>query len=81
MALNWLKVPLLLIEFNLILKAAQKPETSECFLMLFFGTMVMLAGSYAGVPDSLEAGIDVIRLGTAGTWQTASRCIRPPFLH
>ena len=54
--------PLLLSEFNLILKAAQKPETSECFLMLFFGTVVMLAGGYAGEPDPLEAWIGVLQV-------------------
>ena len=60
-------VPLLMIEFNLILKAAQRPETSECLWTLFLGTVVMLAFDYAGEPDPLEAWIGFFRLCTTCT--------------
>ena len=42
---------------NLILKAAQKPESSECFWRLFLGTVVKLAFCYAGETGVLEAMI------------------------
>ena len=41
---DWsITVPLQMIEFNLILKAAQKPVTSNCFWWLFLGTVVIVA--------------------------------------
>merc|ERR1711976_998634 len=46
---DWsITVPLQMIEFNLILKAAQKPVTSECFWRLFLGTVAMLAFGFMG---------------------------------
>jgi len=55
---DWsITVPLQMIEFNLILKAAQRPVTSECFWRLFLGTVVMLAFGYAGETGLLEAWI------------------------
>ena len=46
-----------MIEFNLILKAAQRPETSECFWTLFLGTVLMLAFVVADAPNPPEAWI------------------------
>ena len=46
-----------MIEFNLILQAAQKPVTSDCFWKLFLGTVVMLAFGYAGETGLLEAWV------------------------
>merc|ERR1712244_201750 len=55
---DWsITVPLQMIEFNLILKAARKPVSSECFWRLFLGTVVMLAFGYAGETGVLEAWI------------------------
>merc|ERR1712204_3049 len=59
------------IEFNLILKAAQKPVSSECFWRLFLGTVVMLAFGYAGETGVLEAwiGLHPLRdLQRRGRW-------------
>ena len=50
-------MPPLTIEFNLILKAAQRPVTSKDFWRLFLGTAMMLAFGYAGEPGSLETSI------------------------
>jgi len=63
---DWsITVPLQMIEFNLILKAAQKPVTSDCFWRLFLGTVVMLAFGYAGETGLLEAWIGFF-FGMAG---------------
>ena len=41
---DWsITAPLQMIEFILILKAAPKPVTPECFWRLFLGTVVILA--------------------------------------
>jgi len=46
---DWIiTVPLQMIEFNLILKAAKKPCSPWMFWRLLFGTVVMLAFGYAG---------------------------------
>merc|ERR1711992_92162 len=58
---DWtITVPLQMIEFNLILKAAQKPVTSECFWRLLLGTCAMLAFGYAGETGAMEAWIGFI---------------------
>jgi len=47
--IDWsITVPLQMIEFNLILKAAGKPTTALGFWKLLIGTIVMLAFGYAG---------------------------------
>jgi len=46
---DWtITVPLQMIEFNLILKAAGKPTTSAMFWKLLLGTVVMLLCGYVG---------------------------------
>jgi len=46
---DWsITVPLQMIEFNLILKAAGKPTSAGMFLRLLLGTVIMLAFGYAG---------------------------------
>merc|ERR1711916_99740 len=46
---DWsITVPLQMIEFNLILKAAGKATTAAGFWKLLFGTIVMLASGYVG---------------------------------
>merc|ERR1712151_825532 len=47
--IDWsITVPLQMIEFNLILKAAGKPVSSEMFWKLLVGTVAMLGFGYAG---------------------------------
>merc|ERR1712107_403643 len=47
--IDWsITVPLQMIEFNLILKAAGKPVSSEMFWKLLIGTVAMLGFGYAG---------------------------------
>merc|ERR1712157_471244 len=54
-------VPLQMIEFNLILKAAGKPVSAEMFWKLLVGTVAMLGFGYAGETGAVNpAG------GTAG---------------
>merc|ERR1711924_8106 len=46
---DWsITVPLQMIEFNLILKAAGKPTSPGMFWRLLIGTVAMLAGGYCG---------------------------------
>merc|ERR1712204_82911 len=46
---DWtITVPLQMIEFNLILKAARKPVSAGMFWRLLLGTCAMLAFGYAG---------------------------------
>merc|ERR1712037_765260 len=46
---DWsITVPLQMIEFNLILKAAGKPVGAGMFWRLFVGTVIMLAFGYIG---------------------------------
>merc|ERR1712113_441015 len=46
---DWtITVPLQMIEFNLILKAARKPVTPGMFWRLLLGTVAMLAFGYMG---------------------------------
>ena len=47
-----------MIEFNLILKAAQKPMISVSFWKLFLGTVVMLAFGHAGEAGRFGAWIE-----------------------
>merc|ERR1712045_692899 len=55
---DWsITVPLQMIEFNLILKAAGKQTSAAMFWRLFLGTVVMLAFGYAGETGVLEAWI------------------------
>jgi len=58
---DWtITVPLQMIEFNLILKAAQKPVTPGMFWRLLLGTVAMLAFGYMGETGALEAWIGFI---------------------
>merc|ERR1712137_1198369 len=58
---DWtITVPLQMIEFNLILKAARKPVTSGMFWRLLLGTVAMLGFGYAGETGALEAWIGFI---------------------
>merc|ERR1711959_164851 len=53
---DWsITVPLQMIEFNLILKAAGKPVSSAMFWKLLLGTVVMLAFGYLGETFLLPA--------------------------
>merc|ERR1712054_210536 len=53
---DWsITVPLQMIEFNLILKAAGKPTTAAGFWKLLIGTVVMLAFGYCGEEGVLPA--------------------------
>ena len=58
-------VPLQSMDLDLILKAAQKPVSSEGFGKLFLGTEVMLAFGYEGEAGVLEAWIGFV-LGMCG---------------
>jgi len=63
---DWtITVPLQMIEFNLILKAARKPVSAGMFWRLLLGTCAMLAFGYAGETGALEAWIGFI-LGMCG---------------
>merc|ERR1719359_581157 len=54
---DWsITVPLQMIEFNLILKAAGKNTSSAMFWKLLLGTVVMLACGYCGEISVGEAG-------------------------
>merc|ERR1711907_880213 len=54
---DWsITVPLQMIEFNLILKAAGKDVTAGMFWKLLIGTVVMLAFGYLGEIAVLPAG-------------------------
>merc|ERR1712070_610555 len=54
--IDWsITVPLQMIEFNLILKAAGKPTTAAGFWKLLLGTVVMLAFGYMGEESILPA--------------------------
>ena len=56
---DWsIPVPLQMIGFHLILKAAQKPVSFEVLLETSLGTGVMLAVGYAGKTGVLEVWID-----------------------
>merc|ERR1712088_22282 len=58
---DWtITVPLQMIEFNLILKAARKPVTPGMFWRLLLGTVAMLAFGYMGETGALEAWIGFI---------------------
>jgi bacteriorhodopsin len=54
--IDWsITVPLQMIEFNLILKAAGKPVSGSMFWMLLLGTVFMLAMGYCGEEKILPA--------------------------
>merc|ERR1712242_397616 len=54
--IDWsITVPLQMIEFNLILKAAGKATTAAGFWKLLLGTVVMLAFGYMGETAALPA--------------------------
>jgi len=56
--IDWsITVPLQMIEFNLILKAARAPVSAMGFWKLLMGTVLMLAFGYAGETGSLGMGI------------------------
>merc|ERR1711976_381167 len=64
--IDWsITVPLQMIEFNLILKAAKAPISPGGFWRLLIGTVLMLAFGYAGESKSMNAWAGFI-LGLAG---------------
>merc|ERR1712137_419764 len=55
---DWsITVPLQMIEFNLILKAAGKPVSGGMFWRLLVGTVIMLFFGYSDRPYSLFEGL------------------------
>merc|ERR1712045_706591 len=53
---DWsITVPLQMIEFNLILKAARKPVSSGMFWRLLIGTIMMLGFGFAGETGGINA--------------------------
>ena len=59
--MDWtITVPLKLIKFNLVLKAARMPVSASMFWRLLLRTIAMLAFGYAGETGVLEAGIGFI---------------------
>jgi len=64
--IDWsITVPLQMIEFNLILRAAQKPVTQGMFWRLLAGTVAMLAFGYMGETGGLTPGVGFM-LGMGG---------------
>merc|ERR1711904_261849 len=64
--IDWsITVPLQMIEFNLILKAAKAPIGAAGFWKLLGGTVAMLAFGYAGETGSINAWIG-FALGMCG---------------
>merc|ERR1711907_526853 len=64
--IDWsITVPLQMIEFNLILKAAKAPIGADGFWKLLVGTVCMLAFGYAGESGAINAWIGFI-LGLCG---------------
>jgi len=64
--IDWsITVPLQMIEFNLILKAAKAPISSAGFWKLFLGTVLMLAFGYAGETNIINRYIG-FALGMCG---------------
>jgi len=63
---DWsITVPLQMIEFNLILKAARKPVSGEMFWRLLVGTVLMLGFGFAGETGGINAWAGFI-FGMAG---------------
>merc|ERR1719218_488908 len=63
---DWsITVPLQMIEFNLILKAAGKPTTAGGFWRLLIGTVLMLAFGYLGEVSAVPALVGFV-LGLSG---------------
>jgi bacteriorhodopsin len=64
--IDWsITVPLQMIEFNLILKAAKAPIGPEGFWKLLIGTVLMLSFGYAGETKSMDPKLGFI-CGLAG---------------
>merc|ERR1712228_51703 len=64
--IDWtITVPLQMIEFNLILKAAKAPISTMGFWKLLLGTVLMLAFGYAGETGLINAWVG-FALGLAG---------------
>merc|ERR1712014_368163 len=64
--IDWsITVPLQMIEFNLILKAAKAPISPAGFWKLLVGTVLMLAFGYAGETGAINAWIG-FALGLCG---------------
>merc|ERR1712107_873021 len=76
--IDWtITVPLQMIEFNLILKAAGKPVGAMMFWRLLVGTVVMLAFGYAGETGVLPALIGfVIGMAVGDSSSTRSSPVR-----
>merc|ERR550539_1385478 len=64
--IDWsITVPLQMIEFNLILKAAKAPIGPEGFWKLLIGTVLMLAFGYAGETRAVDPKLGFV-CGLAG---------------
>merc|ERR1712054_173272 len=64
--IDWsITVPLQMIEFNLILKAAKAPISPEGFWRLLVGTVAMLSFGYAGETRSIDPRVGFV-LGLCG---------------
>jgi len=64
--IDWsITVPLQMIEFNLILKAAKAPIGAAGFWRLLIGTVCMLAFGYAGESEAINGWLGFV-LGMAG---------------
>merc|ERR1711933_702709 len=73
--IDWsITVPLQMIEFNLILKAAKAPISAMGFWKLLVGTVAMLAFGYAGESKAINPWIGFM-LGLAGP-SSSSRSLR-----
>merc|ERR1712003_583893 len=75
--IDWsITVPLQMIEFNLILKAAGKPVTSGMFWRLLIGTVAMLAFGFMGeaggvsgeCPKAVRESFNSMRLIVTAGW-------------
>merc|ERR1712137_726132 len=65
--IDWsITVPLQMIEFNLILKAAKAPIGPAGFWKLLIGTVCMLAFGYAGETEQLIHGLASLWVCAAG---------------
>merc|ERR1712204_159341 len=77
---DWtITVPLQMIEFNLILKAARKPVSAGMFWRLLLGTCAMLAFGYAGETGVLEAWIGFFMGEAGGVAGECSQAVKEAF--
>merc|ERR1712107_156726 len=71
--IDWsITVPLQMIEFNLILKAAKAPISAAGFWKLFVGTVLMLSFGYAGETNTINRYVG-FALGMCGWFLSSSK--------